>query len=66
MREYGESIDRSVLELAMGRLTNRPAVATVIAGVTTPEQVRQNAAAGTWELTTDDIATLDQLTAVWV
>jgi len=66
MREYGESIDRSVLELAMGRLTNRPAVATVIAGVTTPEQVRQNAAAGTWELTADDIATLDQLTAVWV
>ena len=66
MREYGESIDRSVLELAMGRLTNQPAVATVIAGVTTPEQVRQNAAAGTWELTTDDIATLDQLTAVWV
>ncbi len=66
MREYGESIDRSVLELAMGRLTNRQAVATVIAGVTTPEQVRQNAAAGTWELTADDIATLDQLTAVWV
>ncbi len=66
MREYGESIDRSVLELAMGRLTNRPAVATVIAGVTTPEQVRQNAAAGTWELTADDMATLDQLTAVWV
>ena len=66
MREYGESIDRSVLELAMGRLTNRPAVATVIAGVTTPEQVRQNAAAGTWELTAADMATLDQLTAVWV
>lgn len=66
MREYGGSIDRSVLELAMGQLTNRPAVATVIAGVTTPEQVRQNAAAGTWELTADDIATLDQLTAVWV
>jgi len=28
--------------------------------------VRQNAAAGTWELTADEIATLDQITAVWV
>ncbi len=66
LREYGESIDRSVLELAMGRLTNRPTVTTVIAGVTKPEQIRQNAAAGNWELTPDDIAAVDQLTAAYV
>ena len=39
----------SLLEVAIGGLAARPAVTSVIAGATTPEQVRANAAAGTWE-----------------
>jgi aryl-alcohol dehydrogenase-like predicted oxidoreductase len=36
-------------------------VTSVIAGATTPEQVRQNAAAGAWQLTREDVAALDEL-----
>jgi aryl-alcohol dehydrogenase-like predicted oxidoreductase len=35
-----------------------PAIASVIAGATKPEQVRANAAAGDWELSTDELAEL--------
>jgi aryl-alcohol dehydrogenase-like predicted oxidoreductase len=58
---YGESIGHSLLELAMGGLTNRPFVASVIAGVTTPEQIRQNAAAGNVELSANQLAEIDKL-----
>jgi aryl-alcohol dehydrogenase-like predicted oxidoreductase len=40
----------------------RPEVASVIAGASTPEQVRQNADATDWQLDTDDIAEIDRMT----
>jgi aryl-alcohol dehydrogenase-like predicted oxidoreductase len=46
-RDHG----RTMLDLAMSWLTSNPLVATVIAGATKPEQVRANAAAGSWALT---------------
>ena len=58
---YGESIGRSMLDIAMGGLTNRSYVATVIAGVTKPEQIRQNAAAGNVELTNEQLAEIDKI-----
>jgi aryl-alcohol dehydrogenase-like predicted oxidoreductase len=48
----------TLLDIAIGGLAAQPAVASVIAGATKPEQVRANAAAGTWEPTADDLATL--------
>ena len=46
--EHGHNL----LELAFGWLLTRPAVASVIAGATTPEQVAANAeAAAAWRLT---------------
>jgi aryl-alcohol dehydrogenase-like predicted oxidoreductase len=36
-------------------------VASVIAGATTADQVRQNASAGAWELSADDTAALDKI-----
>jgi len=47
-----------MLQVAIGGLAAQPAVASVIAGVTTPEQVRANAAAGLWEPTLEDLAAL--------
>jgi aryl-alcohol dehydrogenase-like predicted oxidoreductase len=38
-----------------------PAVASVIAGATNPEQVRANVAAGGWEPTPEDLAALAAL-----
>jgi aryl-alcohol dehydrogenase-like predicted oxidoreductase len=41
-------LGRSLLELAVGGLAAIDGIASVIAGATTPEQVRANAAAGGW------------------
>jgi len=53
---------RSLLELAFSWLTARPAVRSVIAGATRPEQVEQNVKATDWVLTPDDMAEIDRLT----
>jgi len=52
-----------LLDLAFGWLLSRPAVASVIAGATTPEQVEANVhAAGKWRLTPDELQEIDRLT----
>jgi aryl-alcohol dehydrogenase-like predicted oxidoreductase len=53
----------SLLELAFSWLANRTPVASVIAGATKPEQVDQNAKAVDWELTAEDMAEIDKITA---
>jgi aryl-alcohol dehydrogenase-like predicted oxidoreductase len=54
--------DLTLLDVAIGGLAAQPAVGSVIAGATTPEQIAQNVAAGQWEPTTEDLAILDELT----
>lgn len=53
----------TMLDVAIGGLAAQPAVASVIAGATTPEQVAANVAAGAWRPTGDDLAELDRVTA---
>jgi aryl-alcohol dehydrogenase-like predicted oxidoreductase len=52
----------TLLQLAFGWLLAKPLVASVIAGASTPEQVRQNAGAMGWELTRDEVAEVDRIT----
>ena len=52
---------RTLLELAIGGLASIPGVASVIAGATSPEQARANAAAGSWQLTAAERAELQTL-----
>ena len=52
---------RSVLEVAVGALAARPGCASVIAGATSPEQVKANAAASDWLPSAADLAELDQI-----
>jgi aryl-alcohol dehydrogenase-like predicted oxidoreductase len=59
LTEFGAERGHSLLDVAIAGLAAWPAVTSVIAGATTPEQVRANAAAGAWELTADDVAALD-------
>ena len=54
---------RSLLDVALGWLAAQPAVASVIAGATTPWQVRANAAATSWEPSSEDLAELGALTS---
>jgi aryl-alcohol dehydrogenase-like predicted oxidoreductase len=48
----------SLLEVAIGGLLAQPAIASVIAGATKPEQVHANAQAGDWEPSTADLEAL--------
>jgi aryl-alcohol dehydrogenase-like predicted oxidoreductase len=48
----------SLLDLAIGGLAAQPAVASVIAGATRPEQVHANVRAGYWQPTADDLEAL--------
>jgi aryl-alcohol dehydrogenase-like predicted oxidoreductase len=58
---FGRERGRTLLEVAVAGLAAQPAVTSVIAGATTPEQVRANAAAGEWELSPDDAEALRAL-----
>ena len=48
----------TMLDLAFGGLLAQPAVSSVIAGATKPEQVRANVAAGVWEPSAADVEEL--------
>lgn len=48
----------TLLDVAMGGLAARPAVASVIAGATSPAQIEANVAAGLWVPSPDDLAAL--------
>ncbi len=59
---YAEAHGHTVLELALSYLAAHAPVASVIAGATSPEQVRANAAAtGAWALTADELAEVRRL-----
>ena len=61
LESFAEERGISLLSLAMGGLAAQPAVASVISGVTRPEQVASNVAAGSWEPTNEDLATLEAM-----
>jgi aryl-alcohol dehydrogenase-like predicted oxidoreductase len=53
---FAEERGHSVTELAIAWLAGQEGVASVIAGATSPEQVKANAAAGAWVLSKEDLA----------
>jgi aryl-alcohol dehydrogenase-like predicted oxidoreductase len=61
LEEFARSRGHTLLELAIAGLASPPAIPSVIAGATTPEQVRANAAAGEWELDEVDLEELSAL-----
>ncbi|MBV1961944.1 MAG: aldo/keto reductase [Immundisolibacteraceae bacterium] len=60
---YAGDHGHSVLELAFAWLLAHPQVSSVIAGTMSVSQVEQNAAAGSWSLTTEQKLEVDQLAA---
>ncbi|TDC35988.1 aldo/keto reductase [Micromonospora sp. 15K316] len=58
---YADERGLSMLQVAIGGLAAQPAVTSVIAGATTPEQVRANAAAGSWQPTDEDLDALREI-----
>jgi aryl-alcohol dehydrogenase-like predicted oxidoreductase len=58
---WAESKGHSLLELAFAWLAAQPAVASVIAGATKPEQVSANAKTVEWKLSDDDLKEIDAI-----
>jgi aryl-alcohol dehydrogenase-like predicted oxidoreductase len=58
LQQFADARGSSLLEAAIGGLLAMPAVTSVIAGATKPEQVRANVAAGAWQPSEDDLAAL--------
>src|SRR5262249_33720482 len=58
---YAEERGHTILELAFAGLLAQPAVSSVIAGATKPEQVKANAAAGAWRLTAEEASEVSAL-----
>jgi aryl-alcohol dehydrogenase-like predicted oxidoreductase len=61
LQRFADERGITLLEVAIGGLAAMPAVASVIAGATKPEQVEANVRAGEWLPTADDLAALDAI-----
>jgi aryl-alcohol dehydrogenase-like predicted oxidoreductase len=61
LQGYADERGVSLLDVAVGGLLSMPAVTSVIAGATRPEQVRANVKAGAWEPSADDVEALRAL-----
>ena len=61
LESYAAEQGVTMLHVAIGGLLAHPAVASVIAGATKPEQVRANVAAADWEPSPSEVAAVDSL-----
>ena len=61
---WAASHDHSLLDLAIAWLIEKPVISSVIAGATTADQVRANAAAGEWHLSVTEAAEIDALAPI--
>ena len=58
---WAEARDHTMAELAHAWLLAQPAVCSVISGLTKLEHLQANAKAGDWELSTDEVAKLNEI-----
>ena len=61
LEAFADAHGHPMLDLAIGWLASKPYVGSVIAGATRPEQVEQNAKAGEWRLTAEEMAEVDAI-----
>jgi aryl-alcohol dehydrogenase-like predicted oxidoreductase len=62
LQTFADERGVTMLQVAFGWLLAQAPVSAVIAGATTPEQIRANAEAGSaWTPTDDDLAELDRI-----
>jgi aryl-alcohol dehydrogenase-like predicted oxidoreductase len=64
LASWAEKHGRTMLEVAIGGLAALPGCTSVIAGATSAEQVRANAAAGDWQPAEAELAELDEIVPV--
>jgi aryl-alcohol dehydrogenase-like predicted oxidoreductase len=62
--QIAKETGKSVPQIALNWLTQRPTITSVIVGARNEEQLRQNLGAVGWQLTSEQIAKLDAASAV--
>jgi len=63
LADFAEQCGHTLLELAFSWLLAREPVASVIAGATRPDQLEQNVKAGSWRLSSEEMAAVDRILA---
>ena len=63
LARYAESRGFELIDLAFAWLLSRPQVVSVIAGATSPEQVRRNAATAQWAMTDEEKGAVERILA---
>jgi aryl-alcohol dehydrogenase-like predicted oxidoreductase len=63
LRAFAEERGVELIDVAIAGLAAQPAVASVIAGATKPEQVRANVAALRWQPSEEDMREIDRITS---
>jgi aryl-alcohol dehydrogenase-like predicted oxidoreductase len=58
---YAEKEGHTILELAFAWLASQPTIGSIIAGATSPEQVRANVAAVEWRLSERDLSEVERI-----
>jgi aryl-alcohol dehydrogenase-like predicted oxidoreductase len=61
LTEWADERGHTILELAFAWLLGHPVVSSVIAGATSPEQIKANAATAAWELTPEEVKAVSDL-----
>jgi len=61
LKAFAAARNHTLLELAFSWLASRTEVASVIAGATSPEQIRANATAASWSLTREELRAIDAI-----
>jgi aryl-alcohol dehydrogenase-like predicted oxidoreductase len=62
LRDFCARRGRTLIELALSWLAAQPVVASVIAGVSTPEQLAENLHGVAWKLAPEELAEVDRIT----
>ncbi len=61
LQQFAADRGHSLLELSVSWLLSKPMVCSVIAGATKLEQVESNAAAGSWQLSPEELSEIDAI-----
>jgi len=61
LADWAQQHGLTLLDVAVGGLAAQPGCSSVIAGATSPEQVKANAAAAGWVPSADELADVDRI-----
>jgi len=61
LSEFARAAGRTMVELAMSWLADKPYIPSIIAGATKPDQVEQNVTAADWKFTAEERAQIDAI-----